>query len=437
MTDLQALLPSVGAGSALAILKARTAAAVEPRAAEIVDDIRRRGDPAVFHWARELDGFEGSCFEVDRDRIDAAPSTIAPELRKALEDMASRVCRFAGFQRGVLGDLSVEMDGILLGHRAIPVSTAACYAPGGRHPLPSSVIMSAVTARAAGVENVYVFGPSMRPEILAAICIAGADRAFEVGGAQGIAAASWGLAGLPRADMVAGPGNRFVDSAKRLVWGSTGVDLPAGPSELLVIASDDADPGLVALDLLAQAEHDVDAFPALVCFSRGFAESVRSRIREELSGDPGSVAAVSLARGLTAEVDDDSMAVEIADAMSPEHLELAGRRSEALADRLRNYGSLFIGQRSAEVFGDYGSGANHILPTGGAARFTGGLWVGSFLRIATWQQVGEGGSPGLAAQAATIAAAEGLRRHAESAAARKACAPPGAAQGVSAAPGQT
>jgi histidinol dehydrogenase len=382
----------------------------------ILEDIHRTRDEGVRAWARKLDGFQGEAFEVPRDKVKAAPGLLAPGLRAHLEDVIRRVGAFARAQKEGFRDFSTEVDGMVLGQRVLPVRRAACYAPGGRYPLPSSVLMGVVPAKVAGVEEVYVLSPRLHPVTLAAAALAGADRVFDLGGVHGVAAAAWGLAGVPRADLIVGPGNRFVTGAKRLLYGDVGIDFPAGPSELLVLAAEGARPAWIAADLLAQAEHDPDALPMLAVFDAALLPPVNAELRRQLALlPPDTPARESLANGFAVVVASDEEAVALADALAPEHLELQGARAEALEGRFRNYGSLFVGEDAAEVFGDYGSGTNHILPTSGAARFTGGVSVATFLKILTWQRTLPAGRAPLVAQAAALARAEGLAGHAASA----------------------
>lgn len=387
-----------------------------PEVAQILDDIRSVGDDAVRRWARRLDGHPGDDFEVSRKSLQAALDGLDRETRALLEDAARRIRTVAACQRELFTDLSLELDGVVLGHRVMPVTRVACYAPGGRYPLPSSVLMGVIPAREAGVKEIVVLSPRIHPVTLAAAAIAGADRVFNIGGVQGVAAAAWGLAGLPRVDLIVGPGNRFVTAAKQALYGQVGIEFPAGPSELLILADRTADPVLLAADLLAQAEHDPDALPVLASPDGNLLERVQQELVVQLETLPAaSPSRVSVSNGMLVRVSDWTEAVELADRMAPEHLELAGPEAEALADQLTNYGSLFIGSLSAEVFGDYGSGTNHILPTSGAARFTGGVWVGTFLRILTRQRVRTDGLPALVHLAEGLAQAERLPAHASSA----------------------
>jgi histidinol dehydrogenase len=386
---------------------------------EMLAAIRAGGDEAVRRHAAELDGFAGGSFEVQREAQERAVAALPAALRSHLEAAIGRIRAFAEWQRECLADLDVSLDGVQMGHRVLPVRRAACYAPGGRYPLPSSVLMGVVPARVAGVGEVIVLSPRIHPVTVAAARLAGADRVFDLGGVHGVAAAAWGLAGVPRVDLVVGPGNRFVTGTKRLLYGDVGIDLPAGPSELLVIADSGADPALVAADLLAQAEHDPDAVPMLLALDPDLPGRVEAELDRQLAALPADTPArASLGNGF-AVVTDEAGAVVVADALAPEHLELVGPRAEALADRVSSYGSLFIGARAAEVLGDYGSGTNHVLPTGGAARFSGGLWVGTFLRVLTRQRVSASALPALAAQAVALAEAEGLPGHAAAARLRR------------------
>jgi len=387
---------------------------------DIVADIRRRGDAAVREWAERLDGFAGDSFEAPREQLTAALERLDDATRDSLMESARRIRIMAERQRSMFRDLEFELDGVDLGHRVRPVRRVAVYAPGGRYPLPSTVLMGVIPARVAGVEEVVVLSPRLHPVTMAAAVLAGADRVFNLGGAHGIAAAAYGRVGIPRVDLIVGPGNRYVTAAKQLLYGTVGIEFPAGPSELMIIADDTADPDLIAADLLGQAEHDPDATPILVSPSRTILREVGEQLAVQLETlPPDSPARESLDNGLLVEVTSLKQAVELADELAPEHLELMGPAAESLAPALRNYGSLFIGGLSAEVFGDYGSGTNHILPTGGAARFTGGVWVGTFLKVLTWQRVLPEGVSAMVNLARTLALAEGLPAHAASALARR------------------
>jgi len=413
------MIPILNFEQAMSRIRGRHGGGIPDSVPRILEDIRRQGDSAVREWAAKLDGFAGDSFEVPPKRLQQHLETLAPAIRRHLEEAARRIRQMATEQRRMFQDLTLSLDGVELGHRGIPHRRVACYAPGGRYPLPSSVLMGVIPARVAGVEEVVVLSPKLHPVTAAAASIAGADRVFDLGGAHGVAAAAYGLAGLPRVDLVVGPGNRYVTAAKRLLYGEVGIEFPAGPSELLIIADAEADAAVLASDLLAQAEHDPDAWPVLVSRDPSLLERTGREIARQLDRLPaGSPAGASIAASFMVRVDSLEQAAALSEALCPEHLELIGPDAESLAPRLHNFGALFLGPLAAEVVGDYGSGTNHILPTGGAARFAGGLWVGTFLKVGTWQRVSPAGLPALADMAAALAEAEGLPAHAASARAR-------------------
>jgi phosphoribosyl-ATP pyrophosphohydrolase/phosphoribosyl-AMP cyclohydrolase/histidinol dehydrogenase len=277
--------------------------------------------------------------------------------------------------------------------------------------------MTAVTARAAGVGEVWVASPKPVDVTLAAAAVAGADAVLAVGGAQAIAALAYGAGPVPACDVVVGPGNRWVTAAKKLVAGHVGIDMLAGPSELVVLADDSADPATVAADLLAQAEHDPDALPVLVTTSPGLADRVDDELERQLADLPtGETARAALDSGFAVVSENLDQAVEVCDRLAPEHLQVLTGDADSVAARLTHWGGLFVGVHSAEVFGDYGVGPNHTLPTGGVARFKGGLSVFDFLRIHTWLRLDDGPElSGVARDAADLARLEGLEAHARAA----------------------
>jgi phosphoribosyl-ATP pyrophosphohydrolase/phosphoribosyl-AMP cyclohydrolase/histidinol dehydrogenase len=381
-------------------------------AARIVDDVRARGEAALLEHAQRL----GDWRPGDPVTWDAA-SLLPREQRDLLERTASRIRTFAEAQRSSVTDLTVEVPGGRAGHTLAPVDSAGCYAPGGRFPLPSSVLMTAVTARAAGVGVVWVASPRPAAITLAAAAVAGADGVLAVGGAQAIAALAFGAGPVPPCDLIVGPGNRYVTAAKQVVAGHVGIDMLAGPSELVVLADRYADPGLVAADLLAQAEHDPDAVPILVTPSLDLAHEVDRAIDAQLRDLPtASVASRALTNGGVVVVASMEQGVEICNRLAPEHLEVIVADPQSLMSGLRHYGALFLGSYSAEVLGDYGAGPNHVLPTGGTARRGGGLSVMTFLRMRTWLQIDDPReSTGLINDAVSLSHLEGLEGHARSA----------------------
>jgi histidinol dehydrogenase len=330
---------------------------------------------------------------------------------------AERIAGFARAQRDALREVDVAVPGGRAGHRVTPVARAGCYAPGGRYPLPSSVLMTAVTARVAGVREVWVASPGPDEVTLAAAEVAGADAVLAVGGAQAIAALAFGAGSVPACDVVVGPGNRWVTAAKQLVAGYVGIDLLAGPSELVVLADGTADAATVAADLLAQAEHDPDALPVLVTTEAALADAVDEELRRQLEDLPTrEVATTALENGFAVLAPSLEAAAEVCDRLAPEHLQVLTANADRVARRLGSWGGLFVGESSAEVMGDYGVGPNHTLPTGGVARYRGGLSVLDFLRVGTWLRLEPGeASRELARDAAALARLEGLEGHARAA----------------------
>ena len=398
------------------------ARAVDPTtldaARDILSDIDARGDAAVLDHARRLgDLSQGSRVMYSGADLAAARGRLPAAHRELLERAAGRIRGFALAQRACLHDLSFPIPGGRAGHTCIPVRTAGCYAPGGRFPLPSSVLMTAVTARAAGVERVLVASPRPTDVTLAAASIAGADGLLAMGGVQAIAALARGLVGAPACELTGGPGNRWVTAAKHLVSNDVGIDMLAGPSELLVLADATADPAVIAADLLAQAEHDDDAVPMLITTHEPLIDRVEAELARQLTDLPTRVTArAALQNGFVTLVANAAQAVRLSDQVAPEHLELITQDAEALAADVRNAGAVFIGPLSAEVLGDYGAGPNHVLPTGGTARFSAGLSVLTFLRARTWMHVEDRAAAlPMATDAAARARLESLEAHARAA----------------------
>lgn len=404
---------------------------VEARVRDIMDLVRDGGEPALLRLARQLDRSDGHLWYGPED-FAAALSSIGADQRGALQRATGHIQDFAKAQLASLSALDLPVPGGRAGHQLLPVERAGCYVPGGRYPLPSTVLMTAGVARVAGVQHVAVACPSPQPIILAACAVVGVDLLLAAGGAQAIAALTWGCGVLAPRDVVVGPGNRYVAAAKRLAQSVVRTDPPAGPSELLVLADDSADPSALAWDLLAQAEHDPDAVPALAALSEAFITKVESALAANLAQMPAAAAEIARAaldNGWAFVANSPAELAEAANRFVPEHLELAMADPDSILPLCRHAGAVFIGTGSAEAFGDYGAGPNHTLPTSGRARGAGGLSVFDFLRIRTWLRLdGRGeGSQGnqdksdleaLAADTAVLARAEGLEAHARSALAR-------------------
>jgi len=397
----------------------------------IIAAVRTEGDSAVRSYASQFEKKAPEKFEVPIEAAKDAWENLNAEnkeLADALTFAANHLRRFAELQKRQLSDFETEIaPGLFTGQRVIPIERAAIYVPAGRFPLISSALMGLIPAAVAGVrEKILVSPPGSEglpdSRILAAACLAGADRVFSIGGAQAIAALAIGTETIPQVDLVAGPGNKFVAAAKRILFGEVGIDFVAGPTDVLIITETaDQNADLIAADMLAQAEHDPDARPRALVPDRESAEQIEQAIEKRLALLPtAATAGASLkAGGLIIIYNSKEEAINIANKIAPEHLELHASSPAEWTSGLKNYGSLFIGTAAAEVLGDYSAGINHTLPTSASARFTGGLSVRNFLKTVTSLRCtsGSGYAEALAA-AETIARAEGLAGHAESAAIR-------------------
>ncbi len=393
-------------------------AATLASAAVIVDDVRNNGEAALRAWAEKLgDLASGAPLVFDKAALKHAFDTLPAADQALLLRTAARIRVFAEAQRSSLRDAVVHIPGGQAGHTVAPVERAGCYAPGGRFPLPSSVLMTAVTARTAGVDEVWVASPRPVQVTLAAAHAAGADALLAVGGAQAIAALAYGAGVVPACDVVVGPGNRWVTAAKKLVAGDVGIDMLAGPSELVVLADAAADPAIIAADLLAQAEHDPDAVPMLVTTDANLADRVDVALGEQLETLPtAATARAALNNGCAVIAPDLAAAIAACNRLAPEHLEVMVADPWSVAPQLRHYGGLFVGGHAAEVLGDYGAGPNHVLPTGRTARHVGGLSVLTFLRVRTWLEVtSREAAHEIVRDAAALARHEGLEAHARAA----------------------
>ena len=396
-------------------------AEVLAEAAAIVEQVRSGGEEALREYTTRFgDCAPGEPLYLEADVLGSHLEKLPGDDRKRLERIADRIRTFAQSQRDALVPVDTTVSGVRAGHRIDPVESAGCYAPGGRYPLPSSVLMTAVTARAAGVGSVWVASPNPAPITLAAAAVAGADGVLSAGGAHAIAALAFGVGPIPPSDVVVGPGNLYVTAAKQLLAGQIEIDMLAGPSELVVVADASADPAWVAADLLAQAEHDPDAVPILISIGKEFPSWVEKEIERQLEDLPtADTARAALANGGVIVCETEEEACLACDDIAPEHLHLSVSNPEAWSDRLHHYGALFIGWRAAEVLGDYGVGPNHVLPTGGSARARGGLSVMDFLRVRTWIQADSDLDSDLIEDVAWFARQEGLEAHARAAEIRR------------------
>lgn len=392
--------------------------------AEMIRDVRARGDRALVEYNARFDGNDRTRLRVTREEISAAYAQMTEQELRDLEQAAGNIRAFARAQRDCLRELDgfSTVENSVLGHRIIPVSSCGCYVPGGSYPLFSTALMLIIPAKVAGVGRVAVCSPAVKGKrsihykTLAAMDLAGADEIYAVGGAQSIAALAYGTEQIEAVDMIAGPGNRYVAEAKRQCYGQVGIDFFAGPSEVLVLADGSANPEVLAADMLAQSEHDTLAKGILVTTSRELGMAVMEAVRRQLSTleTAGIAASAWNTYGEVILAGSMDEAVDIVNRYAPEHLEVIVE-DESILPRLVNFGSLFIGQETGEVFGDYASGTNHTLPTVRAARYTGGVWVGSFLKVCTFQRFQRSAMREIAPLVSRMARGEGLIGHARAA----------------------
>jgi sulfopropanediol 3-dehydrogenase len=393
--------------------------ALEDRVRAILDDIATGGDDAVRRYAREFDRWTAPDFRVTPDQIRRVERALPETFKEDFAWCRARVTDFAKAQRDSIGEFETEVEpGIVLGQKLIPVARAGCYIPGGKYPLISAAIMSVATAKVAGVGHVIGAAPprdadGIYPQTLYALHASGADEIYCIGGVQALASMAYGRVGMTPRDIITGPGNAFVAEAKRQLFGTVGIDLLAGPTEIMVIADETADPALVATDLLGQAEHGPDSPAWLVTTSRDFGEKVLAEIALQLETLPTAAVAGKAWEvfGEVIVVDSDEEAAAVSDEYAPEHLEVQTARDDWYLQRLTNYGSLFLGEQSTVAYGDKGVGTNHTLPTGRAGRYTGGLWVGKFIKTVTWQRLTDEASRRIAPIMGRICHEEGMLAH--------------------------
>lgn len=396
--------------------------AIESVVREIVAAVREDGDAALRRYSRRFDGIDIAAFEVTPEERARSVGDLDPQTRADTEFAIANVAAFARAQLATILPLEVEpLPGVHLGHRIIPIRRIGAYVPGGRYPLLSAPVMTIVPAKVAGVaEVVACLPPGAHPAMIAGCHLSGADRIFRLGGAQAIAAMAFGTQSIPAVDKIVGPGNAYVNEAKRQVFGPVGIDQLAGPSEIYVLADSTGDAEMIATDLLAQAEHDVRTRVGLITTDRRLAEAVLAEVERQLPGlSTASVAGAAWARfGEIAICGNDDDMIAYSDHIAAEHLQVHTIAPKALAGRLTNYGSLFIGTMASVVYSDKCCGTNHTLPTMGAGRYTGGLWVGSYVKVATHQFMDERGVAAVAPAAVRQSASEGLEGHRRAAALR-------------------
>jgi histidinol dehydrogenase len=395
--------------------------AVESVVRDIIADVRARGDAALIEYTERFDRRTvGDGLEIALQECRAAVERLPDIQRTALERAASRIRAYAEHQKMESWSYT-EADGTLLGQQVTPMDRVGLYVPGGKAAYPSSVLMNAIPARVAGVGELVMVVPTPDGEIndmvLAAAHIAGVDRVFAIGGAQAIAALAWGTQTVPSVDKIVGPGNAYVASAKRMVFGKVGIDMIAGPSEILVICDGGTDPDWIAVDMFSQAEHDEDAQSILVCPDGAYLDRVADSIERLLPDMPrAEIISASLAgQGALIRVRDMDEAVQVANQVAPEHLELSVEDPRAIVARIRHAGAIFMGRYTAEVLGDYCAGPNHVLPTSRTARFSSPLGVYDFQKRSSLIHCTAQGASDLGKTAAVLAHGEGLTAHARSA----------------------
>lgn len=377
----------------------------------IIEAIRQRGDDALREYAREFDGLSGKSVRVSRLRITEARNALSADFADAVSFASGRIRAFAERQMP-LEWIEATEPGIELGQLVRPLASVGTYIPGGRYPLPSTIMMTAVPAMVAGVARIAVASPRPSAETLGTAALLGLDEVYAVGGAQAIAAFAFGTESIPKVDRIVGPGNAYVAAAKKLLAGETGIDFVAGPTEI-VLVFDEGDPRALASDMLAQAEHDVDAAAILITPRRALAESVAQQVVRQIQTLPTREVAARAIRDNSAAVVTDSLAeaCELSNRIAPEHLAV----SESVPlEQVRHAGSVFVGNWSPEAAGDYAAGPNHVLPTSGSARLRGGLSVLDYVKIVSVQKLSPDGLARLARASTALARAEGLEAHARS-----------------------
>ena len=386
----------------------------------ILGEVQRRGDAAVREFSEKFDHWSPPSFRLSPTQIEELIASLPAQVIDDIQFAQAQVRNFAQAQRAALRDVEVEtLPGVVLGHKHIPVNSIGCYVPGGRYAMVASAHMSIVTARVAGVKHITACTPPMKGQppaaTVAAMALGGADEIYILGGAQAVAAMAFGTETFPAVDMLCGPGSAFIAEAKRQLFGRVGIDLFAGPTEILVIADETADAEMVATDLLGQAEHGPTSPAILITTSEALAQATLVEIERQLTVLPtADVAGVAWRDyGQIILVEDEAEAVHLADRVASEHVEVLTRDPDYFLKNLSNYGALFLGKETNVAYGDKVIGTNHTLPTRGAARYTGGLWVGKFLKTVTYQRVTPEASAMIGEYGSRLCAIEGFWGHKE------------------------
>lgn len=391
---------------------------------DIIDRVMKNGDRELKELSLKFDGIKIDQLRVSEEMVKAAYAQVDEKTVEAMKFAAEQIRFYAQKQMECLKPLEnvSQVDGVMLSHKLVPVDSVGAYVPGGRYPLPSTALMLAIPAKVAGVKRIAACSPpskangGIHPAVLVAMDIAGVDEIYQAGGAQAVAALTYGTESIRKVDMIVGPGNRFVTEAKRQVLGEVGIDSLAGPSEVLLIADETADPDFTAIDLLAQCEHDPNARATLVTTSRKLAEETLARVDQFVKELPtGAISGKSWEdNGIIMVVDSMEEAIQIANEMAPEHLEVQAKEEDQIAEELLHFGSLFVGSYTPVTFGDYCSGTNHTLPTMRTARYSNGVWAGTFIKTAFVQHVSQQGCKNLSEHCIQMADVEGLMAHKKS-----------------------
>ena len=386
---------------------------------KILQEVKTNGDAAIRLYTKKFDKMNLKNFEVTQGEIKKAYQSVDKETIKALKAAKRNTEFFAKRQMQQFKDFEIKKDGLTVGQKVIPIETIGAYIPGGNYPLPSTALMCIIPARIAGVKNIIACSPKIRPETIVAADLAGAGRLFRIGGAQAIAAMAYGTRTIPKVDKIVGPGNIYVTAAKKEIFGQCRIDFLAGPSEVMIIADSTTDSNFAAADLLAQLEHDTNSRAFLISSSKELIKNVKDKIKLQLDNlVTKSIIKKSIKNLKIIKIKNIEDGINISNQIAPEHLELQVKNPEKYMKKLKNYGSLFLGKYSVEAFGDYCSGTNHVLPTNGGARFTGGLSVRDFIKLQTYQKINYKGVKKLAPIALKLSKIEGLDGHRKSTLAR-------------------
>ncbi len=379
---------------------------------EIINSVKSFGDKAVKKYAEKFGDGDINSFKLNENDINNALKQIDADTIKTIKYAVKNVSDFAKAQLSSIKELEVNIEGNILGHKIIPIDSAGCYIPGGNYPLPSTAVMTIVPAKIAGVKRVAAASPKIKPVTIAAAYFSGADEIYQIGGVQAIAALAYGTESIKKVNKITGPGNKYVTAAKKQIYGECGIDFLAGPSEVLIVADETANPEFVAADMLAQCEHDKEARAYLISTSKKFIQQVKNHAEKFLETlKTKETAKISFEKSIGIEVNNIEQAIDLSNKKAPEHLELCIDNAKEFINGFTNYGSLFIGSYSAEVFGDYVSGTNHTLPTNQVSKYSGGLSVFDYIKIQTYQIINKDALAKTAEYASYLSEKEGLYAH--------------------------